>query len=127
MKNRQLAGKNIRCTFNPVEIGRNGKMREEIKRAVIAIAWQKQSGQAITNIYSFQTGKHTPMSSTYDYEARAHFTDSFHHGTGTHFQISLSQNNFTGYDFDSNVHFSGSISGRNVQIFVGGRYFNYSV
>ena len=102
-------------------------MREEIIRAVIATVWTKHSGQSITNIYSFQTGRHTSMSNTYDYEAQAHFTGSFHHGTGTHFQVNLHQSSFTGFDYGSNCHFSGSISGKIVQICVNGIYHNYSV
>ena len=67
------------------------------------------------------------MTGAYDYDVNAAFTENYHYGTGTNFQISLNQNSFTGYDSESGSSFSGSFEGSNLTIFVGGKRYNYSI
>jgi hypothetical protein len=104
-------------------------MKEEIRRAIAASAVAKATGTSPSSVYSYQRGKHTPMSSGYDYEAQAHFSDSYHYGTGSHISLQMNGTNFSGYDYGDSHHFAGSVNGRAVQIYDygEGRYYNYSV
>lgn len=104
-------------------------MKEEIRRAIVSSAAKKINGSAPSAIFSHERGHHSLMSDGYDYEARAHFTDSFHHGTGSQFELTVRDNNFEGFDYGDSHPFSGSINGRTVQLYDygEGRNLNYSI
>lgn len=101
-------------------------MREDIRRAVIATAWKKLKGQNPTNLYSYETGRHTAMGGGYDYEANAHYSDSYHYGTATHFSVTMNGAGFSGFDHESGSHFSGSINGNAITFYDGCRHITYT-
>lgn len=104
-------------------------MKEEIRRAIVSTAAKKINGRAPSSIFSCERGHHSLMSDGYDYEACAHFTDSFHHGTASHFELTVNDKSFEGFDHCDSHPFSGSINGRMVQLYDygEGRNFNYSI
>jgi hypothetical protein len=73
------------------------------------------------------------MSSSYDYEARAHISQAsgglYHYGTHSHISFSVNGRNFSGYDYDSGHHYTGQVSRNSVQLYDygEGRYFLYAV
>lgn len=102
-------------------------MKEEIRRAAIAAAWKQSSGSYPANLYSYETGRFANMSGGYDYEMGAHYSESYHYGTNSHFSVQLNGTEFTGYDYGSSSHFSGKLNGRNITLFDNGKYRDYSV
>lgn len=104
-------------------------MKETIRRAIVSNVIAKLTGKAPSSIYSQDRAEHTSMSAGYDYGASAHFSDSYHHGEGSHFSIQINGNNFTGYDHGDGDHFSGTVNGRSVSIYDHGegQHFNYTV
>jgi hypothetical protein len=108
-------------------------MKEETRRAIVVNALLSINGRAPTTIYSYEQGKHTHMSSGYDFDAQAHFTASgssfYHYGTRSHVQLSTNGSSFSGYDYDEGHHFNGSVRGSSIQVYDYGaaRYFSYSV
>ena len=55
-------------------------MKEEIRRAVVATAFKLIRGSYPSSLYSYSSGKHTNMGGGYDYDARAHYSNSYHYG-----------------------------------------------
>jgi hypothetical protein len=108
-------------------------MKEEIRRMVAYEAAARINRQRSSSVYSYERGRHTPMSAGYDYEASAHFSGSgsslYHYGAASHLNLSINGQSFSGYDYGDSHHFSGSVNGKSVQIYDygEGRYFNYSV
>lgn len=108
-------------------------MKEDARRAIAYAAATRITGSAATAVYSYDRGKHTPMTATYDYEARAHISRSggglYHYGTNSHISFKVQGHNFSGYDYNSGHHYTGQVSGRSVRLYDygEGRYFSYSV
>lgn len=108
-------------------------MKEEIRRAVAYAAATRINGSARSAIYSYESGRHSHMTQTYDYDAGAHISRSgsglYHYGTSSHISFKVNGQNFSGYDYDSGHHYTGQVSGSSVRIYDygEGRYFSYSV
>lgn len=104
-------------------------MKEEIRRAIVSTAALKINGHAPSSIFSYERSQHSSMSEGYDYEAGAHFSNSFHHGTGSHFNLSVEGKDFKGFDYGEGHHFSGSVNGNAVTLYDygEGQYFQYAV
>jgi hypothetical protein len=108
-------------------------MREEIRRAVAYAAAAHIRGSVPSTIYSYERGRYTHMTPTYDYEAGAHITRNsagfYHYGTSSHISFSVNGPKFSGYDYESGHHYTGQISGNKVQLYDYGeaRYFTYAV
>lgn len=113
-------------------------MKEQVRRAIAHSAAAQINGRSGGTVYSYDQGNHAQMSgspdgSGYDYDAGAHITTAagglYHHGVGSHIQLTIRGNNFDGYDFDEGHHFKGEVRGTGVQIYDygEGRYFNYQV
>jgi hypothetical protein len=108
-------------------------MREEIRRAVAYAAAAHIRGSVPSTIYSYERGRYTHMTPTYDYEAGAPITRNsagfYHYGTSSHISFSVNGPKFSGYDYESGHHYTGQISGNKVQLYDYGeaRYFTYAV
>ena len=109
-------------------------MQETIRRAVAYAASGRVLGKFGNSVYSYHTASHTSMSPSYDYDAGAHISgmDSenlYHYGHGTHIQLTVTGEQFSGYDYESGSHFTGQVSGNNVQLYDygTGRHYNYLV
>jgi hypothetical protein len=112
-------------------------MAPEVRRAVAMVAARLISGRSAGTIYDFAQLSHFHISgsvgssiSLYDHDARAHITGSpsqfFHHSENCHVQLNVSGKNFTGFDFGTSSHFTGSVSGSNVDCsrLIGIAYFS---
>lgn len=108
-------------------------MKEEIRRAVAFAAATHINGSAASAIFSYERGRYTHMTSTYDYNARAHISRGggglYHYGINSHISFSVNGRRFSGYDYDSGHHYTGNVSGHTVQLYDygEGRYYSYSV
>jgi hypothetical protein len=108
-------------------------MKEEIRRAVAYAAATRISGAKSSSVYSYAAGRHSPMTSTYDYDAGAHISPSgggfYHYGTNSHISFNVNGRSFSGYDYESGHHYTGQVIGNSVQIYDygEGEYFSYSV
>lgn len=108
-------------------------MNEETRRAIAYMAATRINGSARSAIYSYERGRYTHMSSSYDYEAGAHISRTggglYHYGTNSHISFSVKGRNFSGYDYHSGHHYTGQVSGNSVQLYDygEGRYFSYAV
>ena len=109
-------------------------MKEDARRAVAYAAALRASKKAASSIYSYEKGRHSFMSTSYDYDTSSHLSgvklgNIYHYGLGANISLNVSGRNFSGFDYDSSSHFSGTISGRSIQLYDYGeaRYFNYSV
>ncbi len=108
-------------------------MREEIRRAIAVNAAARVNQRNPSGVYSYDRGRRTSITPTYDYEAGAHIGGSgsslYHYGLGSHISLNVNGNNFTGYDYDGGHHFSGRVNGNSVQLYDYGEgsYFNYLV
>ena len=108
-------------------------MKEEIRRTVAYAAATHINGSAGSLIYSYERGRHSPMSPTHDYDSRAPVARTaeglYHHGTNSHVSFIVDGRAFSGYDYGSCHHYTGRVTGNTVQLFDYGenRYFRYSV
>src|SRR5262245_7077609 len=111
-------------------------MKEEIRRAIAHAAVAQISEKPRSHVYSYDQGRHTAFSGNgpggYDHDAQAHVSKSgsnlYHHGLGSHIQLKVQGQNFSGYDYESGSHFRGTVNGHSVQLYDygEGRYFNYT-
>lgn len=72
------------------------------------------------------------MTPSNDYGAKAHISGiksgtMYHYGLGSHINLQVNGNEFSGYDYDSGSHFMGTISNKTVQLYDygTGRYHTY--
>ena len=102
-------------------------MNPEVRRAAAFIAGRAKTDKAATSIYDYSTSGYFNFSgevsetrvAVYDFAAGCHISGTrsgeqislYHFGVGSHLNIRLQQNDrFSGYDFSSSSHFSGSVS-----------------
>lgn len=109
-------------------------MDEAIRRMVAYVAAGRARGRFGSSVYSRDAGRHSAMTTGYDYEAGAHFSGAksgnlYHYGRGCHVQLKARGDRFSGYDYGSGAHFTGSVRGGRVQIYDygTGRYHDYQV
>jgi hypothetical protein len=108
-------------------------MKEETRRAIAHAAATHINGSVSPTLFSYERGRHTHMSPTYDYEAGPHISRTgsglYHYGTSSHISFSVNGNNFSGYDYASGHHYTGHVSRSTVQLYDygEGRYFTYSI
>lgn len=108
-------------------------MKEEVRRAIAFAAATRINGAARSAIYSYENGRYSHMSPTYDYDTGAHISSTggglYHYGTNSHISFSVNGQNFSGYDYDSGHHYTGQVSGNTVQLYDygEGQYFTYSL
>ena len=108
-------------------------MKEEIRRAIAVNAAARINGKDPSSVYSYDRRRHTNISPTYDYEARAHTGGSgsslYHYGLGSHINLTVKGKNFEGFDYNEGHHFSGSVTGSTVQLYDygAGQHFTYNV
>lgn len=107
-------------------------MTEEARRRIIyAIA--RSMGRTPTTVYSFSAGEHTQMSGSgtafYDHGSGAHFSDKYDFESSSHWKFDVTGTDFTGYNFGSSDHFSGSIKNGAAQFYDYGTsgWYHYSV
>jgi len=103
-------------------------MKEEIRRAAAATVLKEVRGSYPSSLYSYSTGRHTNMEGGYDYDARAHYSNSYHYGNRTHYTISVNDNTFSGFDYGDSHHFSGTVNDNSITIYDygEGKYYRYS-
>jgi hypothetical protein len=113
----------------------------ETRRGVAYIVGRLASERRATAVYDTEIGRHFLFSgevapgriSVYDYMAAAHIVGTpgslYHHGNSAHLNLSLRGRSFSGYDFHSGDHFSGTVNGSNVSIYDSGfgKHFVYFV
>lgn len=108
-------------------------MKEETRRAIAYAAATHVNGSAGSAIYSYERGRYTHMTPSYDYEAGAHISRAggglYHYGTNSHISFSVKGGHFSGYDYNSGHHYTGQVKGNVVQLYDygEGRYFTYAV
>lgn len=95
-------------------------MNEDARRR-IAFAAAKATGAHGGSVYSYSAGRHTHMSgsrgSYYDHTSGSHFSDSYDYGSGSHWNIKIQGNRFSGYHYGSGDHFSGSIRNGAIELY----------
>jgi hypothetical protein len=112
--------------------GRVTIMLEQTRRRLAFLIAVKK-GFTPGTIYSFARDSHTRIDigpkTMFDWSTRTHFTDEYDYGQKAHWQLKLDRDEFEGFDYASQQHFSGFVSGRSIQIYDRGedRYFDYAV
>lgn len=113
-------------------------MKPEARAAVAFIAARKTNAGSGGSLYDFEESKYWIFSGTvgaqvsiFDHTTRCHVTGNaerfFHHGTGAHITLNMTEGTFQGFDHGSGNHFNGRVAARNIRLcdFEAGRYFQY--
>jgi hypothetical protein len=85
----------------------------EEQRRKLAYLAARMSGLRSTSIYSYASDEHSEMSGSngeyFDYRRGERFTPTHDHATGARWTIELKGGEFSGYNFGSEEHFSGTV------------------
>ena len=110
---------------------------KEVARRAVAFAVAARINRHASSVYSYEQGRHTPMSRSadgvYDHEAGAYISGTasglYHDGLGSHITLGVNGTSFSGFDHGQAHRFSGSMQANAVRIYDHGecRHFNYSV
>ncbi|WP_152048894.1 hypothetical protein [Aureimonas psammosilenae] len=97
-------------------------MEEPTRRAIAYAAALQIAGVIPNSIYSHETGEHTHMTESYDFETASHLSNMrtaqiFLHGSDAHVVFKRNGGRFSGFDHGSNDHYIGWVKGRLVTIF----------
>jgi hypothetical protein len=85
----------------------------EAQRLKLAYLAARLSGLKATSVYSYSSGEHSQMSGSggefFDYRRGERFSEREDHATGARWTIELKDGAFSGYNFGTKEHFSGTI------------------
>ena|SRR5438045_453526 len=115
-------------------------MKPEVRPAIAFIVVKLSGTKARSTVYDYSnsayrhfSGEVGPRVAIYDHSSQAHITGTsrnlYHHGSRAHLSLSIEGNRFSGYDFDTHKHFSGSVRRNNVQLYDYGdnRFYQFLV
>ena len=114
-------------------------VRPHTRRAIVYVAARLAGGHSRL-VYDFDAIRHFHFSGSvdsrachaFDHDARCYLSGSFpglyHHGNRQHVTLRMRATEFSGYDYDSQNHYSGSIRGRAAVLYdhEDARYHAYS-
>ncbi len=113
-------------------------MEPNVKACIAFIAGRAISGKTSSSIYDYSQNKNINISgnvsqtnaSVYDYDRKCHVQGSlsnlYDHGVNGHVQLKIDGDRFSGFDYSSGTHFSGSVSGNSVSLHANG-HSSYSI
>ena len=113
-------------------------MQPNTKACVAYIAGCSTSGKNSSSIYDYDQGKYINISGSvssmqaniYDHDrgcyVQGQLGNLYDYGVGSHIQLKINGNQFSGYDYNSGTHFQGSVNGNNITFYANG-YSNYSI
>jgi hypothetical protein len=114
-------------------------MRPHTRRAIVYVAARLAGGRP-GPVYDFEATRHFRFSGSadsrtchvFDHEERCYVSGSFpglyHHGNRQHVTLRMRGTEFSGFDYDSRSHYSGSIRGRAAVVYdqEDAKYHRYS-
>jgi hypothetical protein len=114
-------------------------MQADTRRAIAYIAGRAISGKTASSVYDYGEGGHHSFSGSVSaaaanvYDSSCHVGGKlgslYHYGHGSHLQLTLKDQSFTGYDYDDASHFSGDVRGSSVTVYdyATGTHHQYSL